>query len=77
MKNVLVLAHDDEGQEARLQAALDATRALGGHLTCIDVVSPPLVLTDPYAGAAMAVTIDYARQVEEENRARLRRRLAL
>ena len=77
MKNVLVLAHDDEGQEARLQAALDATRALGGHLTCIDVVSPPLVLTDPYAGAAMAVTIDYARQVEEENRARLRRRLAI
>ena len=28
MKNVLVLLHEDVGQEARLQAALDLTRAL-------------------------------------------------
>ena len=27
MKNVLLLVHDDQGQEARLQAALDLTRA--------------------------------------------------
>lgn len=26
MKNILMLAHDDAGQEARLQAALDVTR---------------------------------------------------
>ena len=38
MKNILLLVHDDAGQEARLQVALDLTRALGGHLTCIDVV---------------------------------------
>ena len=76
MKNVLVFAHDDKGQKARLQAALDATRALGGHLTCLDVVSPPLVLTDPYAGAAVAVVIDTAREREAENRLRIERRLA-
>src|SRR4051812_13689734 len=28
MKNVLLLVHDDAGQEARFQAALDVTRAL-------------------------------------------------
>lgn len=40
MKNVLVLLHDDAGQEARLQVALDLTRALSGHLKCLDVVVP-------------------------------------
>lgn len=37
MKTILLLIHDDDGQEARLQVALDLTRALGGHLTCVDV----------------------------------------
>lgn len=35
MKNVLLLIHDDDGQEARLQVTLDLTRALDGHLTCV------------------------------------------
>jgi hypothetical protein len=35
MKNVLLLVHDDLGQEARLQAALDIVRAIGGHLHCL------------------------------------------
>lgn len=38
MKNILLLIHDDSGQEARLQAALDIARALDGHLACLDVV---------------------------------------
>jgi hypothetical protein len=37
MKSIRLLVHDDEGQEARFQTALDLTRALAGHLTCIDV----------------------------------------
>ena len=37
MKNILVLLHDDRGQEARLQAALDVVRALDGHLSCLGV----------------------------------------
>jgi hypothetical protein len=32
MKSVLLLVHDDAGQEARLQAALDVVRAIG--VTC-------------------------------------------
>lgn len=53
MRNILLLVHPDQGQEARFQAALDLTRALGGHLTCLEVTALPLValerggMTDP------------------------------
>ena len=39
MKSVLLHVQDDEGLEARLQAALAIARASGGHLTCIHVTS--------------------------------------
>ena len=48
MKNILLLVHDDHGQEARLQAALDITRAVEGHLTCIDVTPYPLIAGDGF-----------------------------
>lgn len=35
MKSVLLYVNDDTGLEARLQAALDVTRAVGGHLRCL------------------------------------------
>jgi len=35
MKSVLLYINDDTGLEARLQAALDLTRAIDGHLHCI------------------------------------------
>jgi nucleotide-binding universal stress UspA family protein len=50
MKNVLVLIHDDEGQEARLQVALDLVRGLHGHLRCVDVIAVPTFVGD-YLGA--------------------------
>jgi nucleotide-binding universal stress UspA family protein len=75
MKNVLMLAHDDGGQEARLQAALDLTRALGGHLHCIDTVEVP-VLIDDFGGGATAILLHDERQREAENRSTLERRLA-
>lgn len=46
MKNVLLLVHDDDGQEARVQAALDLTRSLSGHLTCFDAVRLPEYIGD-------------------------------
>ena len=77
MKTILLLAHDDEGQEARLQAALDVVRAVGGHLTCLDVVVPPVALAyDDYSGVAVAELMDRERQRETANRARLEARLA-
>ena len=49
MKNILVLVHDDDGQEARLQVAFDIVRAVRGHLTCVDVVTVP-VFVGEYMG---------------------------
>lgn len=44
MKNILLLVHDDIGQESRFQVALDLCRAVNGHLTCLDVLYiPPAV----------------------------------
>lgn len=76
MKNVLVLIHDDDGQEARLQAALDVARAFGGHLTCLDVAMLPAMVGD-YAvlGAEMLMLAD-ERDRERANRARTEARLA-
>ena len=84
MKNILLLVHDDVGQEARLQAALDVTRAVDGHLRCLDVTQLPVAYGtySPPAGAmivegdlqAMLLEDEYAR--EGENRQRLEARLA-
>lgn len=76
MKNILLLVHDDVGQEARLQAALDVTRAVGGHLTCVDVVEVPMVVDGFYGGSGEMVLLDDARARETANKARLEARLA-
>ena len=74
MKNILLLVHDDVGQEARLQAALDLTRAVSGHLNCVDVSQMPVVFADDgYAGAML---LDDEREREAANRQRLETRLA-
>jgi len=76
MKNVLLLVHDDEGQEARLQAALDLTRALDGHLSCVDVVVLPTATANLYddGGASVLLQAECAR--EDGNKAALMARLA-
>lgn len=74
MKNVLLFVHQDEGQEARLQAALDATRALKGHLTCIDV-TPITVVAGDDGGQAQALLLVEERKLETANRAALTARL--
>lgn len=76
MKNVLLLVHDDAGEEARFQAALDLTRALSGHLTCFDIVQLPMMVgVDPMLGVAEATILDDLRQREAANRAGLEARL--
>ena len=76
MKNVLVLVHDDAGQEARLQAALDLTRALKGHLNCLDVAILPALAADPYCTDGSAILLEEERDREGRNRARIEERLA-
>lgn len=73
MKNILVLVHDDHGQEARVQAALDIVRAVNGHLICLAVAVMPV-----YAGDVVGVTAVLAadeRRAEASNRARLEPRI--
>lgn len=74
MKNVLLLVHDDDGQEARLQVALDLTRALSGHLTCVDVVRM-VYEGDVMFGGAGGVLLADGQAIEDVNRARLKTRL--
>jgi len=76
MKNVLLLVHDDRGQEARLQSALDLTRALAGHLQCIDVTLAPSIMLDDYDGGGGALLLDAERRREGANKAELEARLA-
>lgn len=76
MKNILLLVHDDDGQEARLQAALDLTRALEGHLTCIAVTPPVVIAGDLYAGFGEKVIISDEHVSEARNKTALSVRLA-
>jgi nucleotide-binding universal stress UspA family protein len=76
MKNILLLVHDDEGQEARVQTALDLTRILGGHLTCVDVSIMPAAVGDVYSGAGVAMLLADERERESHNKSTLEKRLA-
>ncbi|MGA9580871.1 MAG: universal stress protein [Allosphingosinicella sp.] len=75
MKNILLLIHEDSGQEARLQAALDVTRAVNGHLHCLDVsvVVPMVGANIGAAGGAMLIELE--KENEADNRARTYPRL--
>lgn len=75
MKNVLLLVHDDEGQEARLQAALDLVRALEGHLSCVDVTVMPGIGFDDYVGSGGALLLEAEQAQESRNKAALQARL--
>lgn len=76
MKNILLLVHEDAGQESRLQVALDVTRALDGHLECLDVLELPMIISDYYGTGYEAVMMDEVRERAMKNRKRLKARLA-
>lgn len=75
MKNILLLVHDDHGQEARLQAALDITRTVEGHLTCIDVTPYPVIAGDGFGFAETVVVLD-ERESEAKNKLLISDRLS-
>ena len=77
MKTILLLVHDDAGQEARLQAGLDIVRALGGHLRCLDIVPPPAMVKDGFGDpSAFVFLLEDTRRREADNRRRTMTRLA-
>jgi nucleotide-binding universal stress UspA family protein len=77
MKSILLLAHDDPGQDARLQAALDVTRRFEGHLTCLDDAIVPEVIGNFYGGLGKAILVQDEFDQEAINRSRLETRLAV
>lgn len=75
MKNILLLVHDDAGQEARMQVALDLGRALNGHISCIDVTVLPTMVADMYGTSASAALAVDERVNEAEHKAGITERL--
>jgi nucleotide-binding universal stress UspA family protein len=76
MKNILLLAHDDAGEEARLQAALDLARALSGHIHCLNVEEMPYLIGTEYMLAdAEAVMLDQVHEQQARNRKKIESRL--
>lgn len=75
MKNVLVLMHDDAGQEARFQCALDLARAIEGHLTCLDVAMLPSAVEDYGVFGGAATLIEDEQTNEAKNRSRMQARI--
>src|SRR6478736_6143365 len=75
MKNILLLVHDDLGQEARLQAALDIARALGAHLHCLDVTLVPSFIDTPTGGFGAGILFQDAREAEGLNKDQVQERL--
>lgn len=72
---VLLLIHDDPGQEARIAAALALVLATGGELHCVDVTVRPVMPSacfDPY-GQALLMQEEDSR--EAANKAALTARL--
>lgn len=76
MKTILLLAHDDRGQEARLQAALAVVRALDAHLICLDVTVIPERMTDYASRSAGGLLLADEQRNEARHAARLRERLS-
>jgi len=75
MKNILLLVHEDAGQEARLQTALSLTRAVNGHLKWLDVVVLPELAGDPYMATSAALLFEHEQNRAEANRRKLCERL--
>ncbi|KQN32968.1 universal stress protein [Sphingomonas sp. Leaf38] len=76
MKTILLLIHDDEGQEARYQAALDVARAVGGHLACLDLTIVPEYVGDysvPMTAGGLLLAEETA--VEAAHASRMRSRI--
>lgn len=74
MKNVLVLVHDDQEEDARLQVALDLTKAVSGHLQCLHVVVPSEEMGHYFDDANNAV-LDLVRGRVTQHRTRVEDRL--
>lgn len=63
MKSILLHIHDDSGQTARIEAALDLARLHGAHLTCLQSMPFAAFAGEPFSGAVLPYEI-YAEQMK-------------
>jgi len=75
MKSILLLVHDDDGQSARLNSALDLAHVLGAHLGCLDVTPPLVYGGNNHGGFGDPILLNDEREIEARNKARLTERL--
>ena len=75
MRNIVLLVHDDAGQEARVRCALDVARAVGGQLQCVDVALLPILADCVQDGYGEAILVEQEHQREQANKKRLEDRL--
>ncbi len=76
MKSILLHIDGDACMEARLQVALDLSRASGGHITCLQAVSFEVFAPGDVYGSAMAAAIPRIKEAAEELRAEIETDLA-
>lgn len=78
MKTVLLHVREDDGMEARFQAALDVVRRFDGHLTCLQATPfDTYIIGDPFGGVyAFPEVVQRVRETEEKTRARIEADLA-
>lgn len=77
MKSVLLHIHRDEGQESRLQVALDIVRAFEGHMTCLQATPfDTYLIGDPFGSVyALPEIAAEIRRDEEAERTAIEDRL--
>lgn len=73
MHSILVHGHDDPGMDDRIEVALDLARAVGGHVTVLQVTpTQDYVAMDPFGGSyVMAESIAQLNASEAEFAARM------
>lgn len=78
MNTILLHIHDDDQQDARLQAAVDLARAWEGHIRCLQVLPfEYFVGGDPFGGMyAFTDVLKVLRDQQEDERKRIEARLA-
>lgn len=76
MKSILLHIADDNGLEARIQAALDIARCNNGHITCMQPVSYETFAAGDMYGSAIAAVIPVIKEAAEKLREKVEADLA-
>lgn len=78
MKSILLHINQDDGQESRLQFAIDLARATGAHIRCAQITSVELFVgVDPFGGVyAAGAVLDELREGERAIKTQVEAQLA-